>query len=375
MTGRPVNAERRQERQDAFLAAFAQTGILKQAAETSGIVTSQHHTWMRTDPDYAARFAQTAESAAGLAATNRVPHARGYRQGGTRGAKRRENQEKFLEALRHTGLAADAAAHVGIAKGTYNVWMRTDADFAARANEIFAATEHVRAQTMAERRSRGSKAAWDDLDRRDDWARRQRDEFWTPERRAQQAQRMAEAAATPEGRAMRVESGQRQWTEEKRQLRGEEMREMWADPQYRESMAGKMERSGNRALSGAAARERWAAMSPEERKAHMKRARSAFKGGHRLTKIEAAVLVALNDREIPYFVHKYIDGYVADVLIPSLRLVVECDGAYHHGRRNGTDEARDAALLELGYTTLRLPEAEIAAKDWTRLDEALERLS
>lgn len=375
MTGRPVDVERRQGRQNAFLAAFTQTGILKRAAETSGIPASQHHTWMKTDPDYAARFAQASESASALADANRQPHPRGYRQGGARGEKRRENQEKFLEALRRTGIAADAAAEVGIAKGTYNAWMRVEPEFAARANEIFTATEAQRMRTMSERRSQGSKAAWADQERRDEWAQRQREEFWTTERRAQQAQRMAESAATPEGHAMRVESGQRQWTNEKRHLRGEEMREQWADPQYRQSMAEKMARSGNRALSGAAARERWAAMSPEERKAHMKKARSVFKGGHRLTKIEAAVLVALNDREIPYFVHKYIDGYVADVLIPSLRLVVECDGAYHHGRRNGTDEARDAALLELGYETLRLPEAEITAKDWTRLDAALARLS
>lgn len=375
MTGRPVNSERRRERQDAFLAAFEQTGILKQAAELSGVVASQHSTWLNNDQDYAARFTEAKANVAGIAATNRRPHSRGYKQGGQRGANKARNQEKFLEVLARIGILADAAAEAGIVIGTYHYWRRSDPEFAALVEAAIAATEQQRTQAMSERRSQGSKAAWEDQGRRDEWARRQREEFWTPERRTQQAQRMAEYAATPEGRAMRVESGQRQWTVEKRQDRAEEMREMWTDPQYRESMAEKMEHSGNRTLSGAAARERWAAMSVEDRKAHMRKARSVFKGGHRLTKIEAAVLVALNDREIPYFVHKYIDGYVADVLVPSLRLVVECDGAYHHGRRKGTDEVRDAALLALGYETLRLSEAEITAKDWARLDEAIARLT
>lgn len=375
MRGRPVDTERRRERQDAFLAAFAQTGILKQAAEGSGIITQQHYNWVKTDPEYAARFEELKQGADDLAAANRKPHSRGYKQGGERGANKTRKQEKFLESLARTGILADAATEAGVVIGSYHYWRRSDPEFAARAEAAIAATEQQREQTMAERHSHGSKAAWEDQERRDDWARRQREEFWTPERRAQQAQRMVESAATPEGHAMRIESGKRQWTDEKRQRRSREMLEMWTDPEYRESMAEKMVTSGNREASSRFSRERWAAMSPEERAARLKKMHSAFKGGHKLTKIEAAVLVALNEREVPYFVHKHVGGYVADILIPSLHLVVECDGAYHHNKRKGTDEIRDAALLALGYETLRLSEAEIKAKDWARLDEAITRLS
>lgn len=107
----------------------------------------------------------------------------------------------------------------------------------------------------------------------------------------------------------------------------------------------------------------------------MRQLRRAFNGGYRLTKIEATVMVALNDRELPYLVHKPIDDYVADILIPTLRLVIECDGAYHHNHRPDSDQARDAAMNQLGYHVLRLTEDEITNKVWDRLDDAIHRLS
>lgn len=375
MTGRPVDAQRRRERQDSFLAAFARTGILKMAAEEVGIYASQHHYWVETDPEYAERFdrVKAEAEAAGLADANRLPRARNGNYGGERGAAKLRNQEKFLEVLARTGILADAAAEAGVVIATYHYWRRSDPEFARRAEDAVNATERQRAETMSARRSRGSTAAWDNPERREEWAQRQREEFWTPERRAEQAQRMTEAAATPEGRQVRVDAGKLQWTPEKRQLRSEEMLGKWADPEYRESMAEPMAAMNQAAVQ--TFRARWARMTPEERDAHVKRMRTGFKGGHWLTKIEAAVLVALNDRDIPYFTHKYVSGYVADVLVPSLSLIIECDGEYYHSRRNGHDEARDAAMAELGYETLRLPEAVIKAKDWVRLDETIARLS
>ena len=374
MKGRPVDAQRRRERQEAFLAAFARTGILKQAAEEARVLASQHHHWIKTMPEYAEQFGRVkAEAeAAGLADANRRPRARNGNYGGERGAAKVRNQEKFLEVLGRTGILADSAAEAGVVIGTYHYWRRSDPEFARRVDAALAATEQQRAETMYARRSEGGKASWTS-ERRAEWAERQREEFWTPERRAEQAQRMADSAATPEGRQMRVDAGKNQWTPEKRQLRSEEMLGKWADPEYRESMAEPMGAMNRAAVQ--TFRERWARMTPGERDAHIKRMRTGFKGGHWLTKIEAAVLIALNDRDIPYFTHKYVDGYVADVLVPSLNLIIECDGEYYHSRRNGHDEARDAAMAQLGYETLRLPEAEIKAKDWTRLDETIARLT
>lgn len=377
MTGRPVDAQRRRERQDAFLAAFARTGILTMAGEEAGIPAPQHHHWVKTDPEYAERFARAkAEAEAdGLADANRRPRARNGNYGGERGAVKKQNQERFLEALRRCGIAIDAANEVGIVKATYNYWMRTDSAFAERAREAFAAREEVRAQTVFERRSRAGNAAWADPERRSEWARRQRQEFWTPERRADWSRRVSEIANTPETRAARSAGAKRAWEDpEKRSQFSETMRQRWEDPEYRARQEAKMAEPESRRRRSEAAKARWALIPPEERRARLRKMRRQLKGGYRLTKIEAAVMTALNERELPYFVHYPVDGYVADILVPSLSLVIECDGAYYHDRRNGTDEIRDAAMLALGYETLRLSEGEINGRKWDRLDAAVSRM-
>ena len=49
--------------------------------------------------------------------------------------------------------------------------------------------------------------------------------------------------------------------------------------------------------------------------------------------------------------------FIADLLAPSVRLVVEIDGP-HHARRRAADARRDRVLGRLGYRVLRL-EAEL----------------
>lgn len=377
MTGRPVDAQRRRERQDSFLAAFARTGILTMAGKEAGIPAPQHHAWVKNDPGYAERFAlaKAEAEAAGLADANRRPRARNGKYGGERGAAKKQNQEKFLEALRRCGIAIDAANETGIVKATYNYWMRTDPAFAERAREAFAASAEARAQTVFERRSRAGNAAWADPGRRSEWARRQRQEFWTPERRADWSQRVSEIASTPETRAARSAGAKRAWEDpEKRSQFSETMRQRWENPEYRAKQVATMADPESRRRRSDAAKARWALVPPEERKLRLRKMRRQLKGGYRLTKIEAAVMTALNERGLPYFVHYPVDGYVADLLVPSLNLVIECDGAYYHERRNGTDEIRDAALLALGYETLRLSESEINGRKWERLDAEVSRL-
>ena len=45
--------------------------------------------------------------------------------------------------------------------------------------------------------------------------------------------------------------------------------------------------------------------------------------------------------------------YIADFLAPSARLVIEVDGAAHHGRTK-PDARRDRLLAKLGYRVMRL---------------------
>jgi very-short-patch-repair endonuclease len=53
--------------------------------------------------------------------------------------------------------------------------------------------------------------------------------------------------------------------------------------------------------------------------------------------------------------------FIADLLAPEVRLVVEVDGGYH-GQRRRADERRDRALARAGYRVLRL-EAELIMSD------------
>jgi very-short-patch-repair endonuclease len=62
--------------------------------------------------------------------------------------------------------------------------------------------------------------------------------------------------------------------------------------------------------------------------------------------------------------------FIADLLAPEVRLVVEIDGGYH--TRNGAaDERRDRALCRAGYTVLRL-DAELVMQE---LDAAEARVA
>jgi len=53
--------------------------------------------------------------------------------------------------------------------------------------------------------------------------------------------------------------------------------------------------------------------------------------------------------------------YIADLLAPEVRLVVEVDGGVHDGRRRA-DERRDRALERAGYRVVRV-QAELVMRD------------
>lgn len=67
-------------------------------------------------------------------------------------------------------------------------------------------------------------------------------------------------------------------------------------------------------------------------------------------------------------------GFAVDFLIPSLRLVIECDGSYWHTLPGMAerDHRKNGALSEAGYRILRLAESDIKSAAFVSiLDRAL----
>ena len=93
------------------------------------------------------------------------------------------------------------------------------------------------------------------------------------------------------------------------------------------------------------------------------------------TSIEVKIQGFLTLLKIEYIAHKYIHiehGYQCDILIPSIKTIIECDGDYWHGNKNlfnnltekqikqrEKDNIRTKELEEKGYRVIRLWENEI----------------
>lgn len=83
------------------------------------------------------------------------------------------------------------------------------------------------------------------------------------------------------------------------------------------------------------------------------------------TTIEVKIQNFLKQLNIEFFTHYHIKeiehSYQCDILIPSMNLVIECDGDYWHKYPVGTDidHIRTSELLQKGFKVLRLWEFEI----------------
>lgn len=373
--GRPIDRAKRARQQQDFLDAYAQTGMVRRAVEAAGINMSYPYRWAKDDPVFAARYAELEQRVVAETLANRRPHPKGYKIKGARAEEIRRKQASILDALSKTGIVLDASREAGVSAASFYRWFREDADFAVKAGQILEDTKEVAQQIRAERTGAASQAAWNDPARREAWSEHQRTS-WTPEMRAAAGNRSKKRWADPEFREdwLAVNRAAAQ-SPEGRAANSERMKRLWANPEYRAKYLAAIADEDRRLRLSEQAKAQWAALTPEVRKERMRSMRRVFKGGHKLTQIEAMVMMALNDRELPYLVHKPIDGYVADILVPSLNLVVECDGAWHHPQRREADAERDAVIKELGFETLRLTEDEIKAADWTRLDAEIRRLS
>ena len=86
------------------------------------------------------------------------------------------------------------------------------------------------------------------------------------------------------------------------------------------------------------------------------------------TSIEVKTQDLLRQLGFDFFTHQYMKiehGYQCDILIPTLNLVIECDGDYWHKYPVGNelDHIRTKELLEKGFKVLRLWEKDIKVMD------------
>jgi very-short-patch-repair endonuclease len=117
-------------------------------------------------------------------------------------------------------------------------------------------------------------------------------------------------------------------------------------------------------------------MPEEERRKRIREWRKTFIFPIHDTKIEVKVQDFLKTLGIEFFTHQYIKeishAYQCDILIPSTKTIIECDGDYWHGntdkypilevfqlKQREEDKIRTKELIEKGYRVLRLWEHEI----------------
>ena len=98
------------------------------------------------------------------------------------------------------------------------------------------------------------------------------------------------------------------------------------------------------------------------------------------TSIEVKIQKFLKQLNISFFTHQYIKeiehGYQCDILIPSMNLIIECDGDYWHKYPVGRDidRIRTKELINNGYRVIRLWENEIKVMEINDLKTKLESI-
>lgn len=95
------------------------------------------------------------------------------------------------------------------------------------------------------------------------------------------------------------------------------------------------------------------------------------------TSIEVKIQNFLKSLGIDFFTHQYMKeiehGYQCDIFIPSMNLVIECDGDYWHKYPTGReiDHIRTSELIEKGFKVLRLWGFEIKKMDLNNFKERI----
>ena len=98
------------------------------------------------------------------------------------------------------------------------------------------------------------------------------------------------------------------------------------------------------------------------------------------TSIEVKIQNFLKKLGVKFFTHQYIKeiehGYQCDILIPSVKTIIECDGDYWHNYPNGNeiDHIRTKELLDNGFKVIRLWEREINEMSLAKFNERIKNL-
>lgn len=97
------------------------------------------------------------------------------------------------------------------------------------------------------------------------------------------------------------------------------------------------------------------------------------------TTIEIKIQNFLKQLGISFMTHQYIKdiehGYQCDIFIPSMKMVIECDGDYWHKYPIGNeiDHIRTSELLQKGFKVLRLWEREIKIIDIQKFHDIIQK--
>jgi len=110
------------------------------------------------------------------------------------------------------------------------------------------------------------------------------------------------------------------------------------------------------------------------------------------TSIEVKIQNFLKELGIEFFTHQYIKikhGYQCDILVPSMNLVIECDGDYWHGnkklfrdeklteriiKQRDIDHIRTQELIVKGFRVIRIWENEIRVMDINDFEKKIIKL-
>lgn len=105
---------------------------------------------------------------------------------------------------------------------------------------------------------------------------------------------------------------------------------------------------------------RWAQVDRESRLRHTEPGRVAARLANP-SSIEIAITKVLESIGVAYISQHPIGPYIADLFLPDLNMVIECDGSYWHGLpgRVEKDRARDAWMVSRGFKVVRLSEPDI----------------
>jgi len=102
---------------------------------------------------------------------------------------------------------------------------------------------------------------------------------------------------------------------------------------------------------------------------------SIRKQGGRVSSLEVAVGLRLEELGIDFVAQKRVGKFLCDFYVPSLNLIIECDGSYWHALPKVVerDKRKNLAIARKGLLLARIPEAAIRTNCDAAVEEALER--